>query len=179
MMRHTFTTVIALSMLALASTAHAQDTDAEPMTLGVDGVFVAPVGDWADIAGVGFGGLLRFEYRLMEPLGLTARAGYIFHLDEDQGGGVDSSTNELPILVGARYYSDIGVWGGLELGLFTIFTEIEGGGGSIDDTSTELGMVLSGGYRMGNLDFSAGLMLPEIGDATGIFASVGFNFASF
>src|SRR5512138_2675661 len=49
-------------------------------TIGLDGGFAMPTGDWGDGAGVGFGALARIEIPFQPKLTFTGRVGYIQHL---------------------------------------------------------------------------------------------------
>jgi hypothetical protein len=78
--------------------------DDKKIGLGLDVQFLLPVGDLADGTGPLVGPVLRFGYRVMPPLELTLRAGYLFGLGKDQGGGVSTSFSDIPIWVGGRYF---------------------------------------------------------------------------
>jgi len=164
---------------------------AEGMLVGVDGGVVLPLGDWADITGLGFGALGRFEYTLSPDLAATGRVGYITHLEKDDR----FKTSELPILAGLRLgLSDSrdGPYVAGEAGLvnFTfrrptasaVFHSNVGGEDKISNSELKLGLAGGAGYRSGNIDGRAGVFIVSVGDLEetfGLMATIGYNFAEF
>jgi hypothetical protein len=172
---------VSLAVLALPSAAFAQDA-ARPKTLGVDAAVVLPLGDYGEVATLGVGALVRFELPLQPQLAITARAGALYHImDEDAG---DASFLLVPIYGGARY--SLGAGGeGLylagEIGLTWGRVSVDTGFGTASDTDTELGLTLGAGFRQGKLDFRGQLFIPDLGEAEdpGVMGTVGFDFTSF
>lgn len=158
------------------------------------------LGDWADASGPGLGATLGVHYALMPELALTGRVGYFWGLPRtDQESNIffgtttyRVKTNEIPILLGARYFIDGGAReGGLfvggELGLvhLTAVARIENEDLDIDDveedSEVEFGAVIGGGYDLGKYDFHLGMLwIPQSGDD--LFAAMvtfGFDVAGF
>jgi hypothetical protein len=181
-------TLTFLILLAAPAAAAAQPpaqppvVEAEPTTsrirLGVAAAFAAPVGDWADIAGVGFGGIVGFEYEVIPGLAITGRTGYLHHLESNN----DSSTSELPFLAGARYlflqgdarpYVDVGV------GPVIVWGRADTGFGDASDTELYLGLLAGGGLQYRALDIYAGGVFFHDGDSEdggGFLVTVGYQF---
>src|SRR5512143_3011056 len=91
----------AFAVLAMSVTTAAADelvaTAPPAKTIGVDGAFVLPVGDYARAATVGVGALGRFEI----PAGpgfVSARAGVIFHA----GTQTNAALTLVPLYAGYR-----------------------------------------------------------------------------
>ena len=135
--------MVALSVAAISApvysispgTANAkEDTQ---MAAGIDLAAQLPVGNFADAAGFGLGALGRFEYNLNEsPLAITARAGYLMHLDKDVGAGGTSSFSQVPLLAGLKYSlptAPIYIAG--EVGAVMVMSEITGTPGPDIDNS--------------------------------------------
>lgn len=180
------TAVILTALLGcLGFSPHSQAKRSEPAasthTLGADFLLVVPVGKYADASGVGFGLLARYELRLMSAFALTGRFGFVGHAAHKPGGSLKYRTWELPLLVGGRYYSKIGIWAGAELGLVVMGFRGSSafGGPSYTDTDPKFGMMFSGGYRWQDLDFGLALFVPDIDDFIGITFTVGYSFAHF
>jgi len=158
---------------------------AEPITLGVDGAFALPMGDWSDATGPMIGALLRLEYPATPALAITGRIGYLYGLKKSTGDW-KYGVNDIPIWGGIKYYFN-GVPDGLyvapELGLNFLSVSVEGPGGwDGSDSETKLGVNLGAGYKAGALDFRGGLSMFDIdhaGDSMALFANVGYNFTSF
>jgi hypothetical protein len=164
---------------------------AEGMIVGVDGALVLPMGDWADVAGLGFGALGRFEYALDPQLSATGRVGYLVHLEKND----TYKTSELPLLAGLRYglsEGPDGLYLAGEAGLvnFTfrrpvapaVFGTSVSEGEKKSDSELKFGLTAGAGYRSGNIDGRAGVFVVSVGDfeeTLGIMATVGYNFANF
>lgn len=161
----------ALVLLA-SSTAMAQPEGGGAKTIGGDLAIVLPVGDYADVVDFAIGPLLRIE----APVGpgfVTGRAGFLWHATDFDG----VTLLMFPIYGGYRYpIGTSGAYVAGELGLTIAYADSDLGD---SNTETELGMTLGGGIRKGALDFRAALFLPDVGDLTGLMASVGYNFSSF
>jgi hypothetical protein len=142
--------------------------------LGVEGAFVLPLGDWADGTGIGLGGMAKAGYEATDELQVTFRIGYIYHLSKDLGG-VDVSTSELPIMVGAKYTASIGLFGELSVGMVNL------GASTGDDSISEMkfGLMAGAGYSIASLSLGANLFLPDLGhadEAMGLLFTVGYDF---
>ena len=160
------------------------------LRIGVDVLGVLPVGDLADIAGAGIGGLARVEVDLLGPLAITGRAGYVYHFDEeiDVGGinagqTVDSSFSEIPILVGAKLIAPGGLYGALEVGLvrLSVDTDVPNPGDLDlrDESEFNPAGTVGVGLRLGGLDLRGGIHVLDLGnidESLEFGVSVGFNF---
>ena len=185
----TLLAVIAVLAAAGPRAARADDDETTPSTdggydhtriIGVDGAVVVPVGTWGDGAGIGVGAIGRLSIPLGRKLAITARLGLIYHLGKDVMG-TDLQTTEVPVLGGVRYAFTPRIYGAGELGLVYLRSSASSGGSSMTGSDTKLGMALSAGYHSGKLDVRAGLHFPdagEVGDAMGLFASVGWDVTS-
>jgi hypothetical protein len=151
------------------------------MAAGVDIAGILPVGNFADAAGFGIGALGRFEYNLNEsPLALTARIGYIWHADKDNGPFTYSFA-EVPILGGVKYSlptAPIYIAG--ELGAVMAMTSIEGGPGpDTDNSETNLGFTAGAGYELGDVDIRMSLNFLDVShmsDRMAVGITFGYNF---
>jgi len=164
---------------------------AEDMLVGVDGGLVLPLGDWADVSGLGFGALGRFEFALDPQLSATGRVGYITHLEKNDR----FKTSELPILAGLRLGlsgEPDGLYVAGEAGLvnFTfrrpvasaVFGNQVGGDDKASDSELKFGATAGAGYRSGNLDGRAGIFIVSVSDfqeTLGVMVTIGYNFAKF
>jgi hypothetical protein len=176
-----------MSSLLIAGAAAAEEsttavTARTSKTIALDGGIAVPTGDMADAAGFGIGALVRFEMPLRDKLVLTARAGYIQHLEKEAEGGLGgeakSSWSQLPLIGGVRYAFSPKFYGAAELGLVMVRVSVDIGGESMDSSDTNLGMTLGGGYRTGKLDVRGGLLFPdagEAGDVMAVMATVGYD----
>ncbi len=168
-----YTWISLLLGLSLATPAVSQAS-----TLGADLGLNIPLGDFGDATGIGFGGLLRFEYPVIEKLNLTARTGFIFSTSKSYNfgmGDVDIAVHVFPIWAGAKYFVWEGAYAGAELGLNMFIP----GGDAQGDTEAKFGLNFGGGYLWNQIDFRLGFHIYSLGDADKSFAmmlSVGYNF---
>lgn len=183
---------VAISLLLTAGVAGADDATpnttvaaSTDKTIGLDGGFAMPTGDWAEGVGFGIGALARFEMPLRDKLVLTARAGYIQHLEKEADGDFGdskSSTSQIPLFGGVRYAfsqrATSAIYGAAELGFVMYRVSIDVGGESMSESDTNLGMTLGAGYRAGKLDIRGGLLFPDVGEAgdiMAVMATVGYD----
>lgn len=149
------------------------------MAVGADLQLALPIGDLGDGAGIGIGGLAKFQYTVMPNLAVTARAGYVHHLAKN-----DITFSEIPIWLGAKYFFIPAVYGGLELGYIQSKVSADFMGTTIEASEWNLGMGVGAGYEMagvgpGSLDIGAKLQMLDLGNASEsmqIAAHVGYNF---
>jgi hypothetical protein len=137
--RAAFAAVVLTTATLVSSSAKAQD-HAKKIGVGGDLIFALPLGDMADATGPAIGPVGRFGYRVIPPLELTGRIGYLFGFDKDQGLGFSSSISLLPIWAGARYFvmqPESGLHVGGELGLNILIFSESGDNGTINISSSD------------------------------------------
>jgi opacity protein-like surface antigen len=164
-------TLAVMVMLTMAGIVSAQQ-----MSIGGSLGLYMPLGDFGDMAGMGFGVLPQFEYQLNEKVNITGTIGYV------SWGGKDIeyqaydyvndvyytekweySISNIPILAGAKYYFGQGKtkpYGMATAGLnmFSVSTTIFGM--EVSASETYFGFGVGGGMEMPlnekmNLDFNA------------------------
>ena len=163
---------------------------AAKLTVGVDGAFQLPLGNMADVTGMGFGGLVRGEYNVIPNLNVTLRAGYIYSLKKSQTESLfgetvtaKSSINNIPIWVGGKYFITDMIFGAVELGLNMLSSKVEvsGGGqsGSISSSDNKFGTTVGAGVLLSGLEIKAQLVILDLGhagDSMAVMANVGYDF---
>lgn len=140
---------------------------------GVDGMLMVPVGSFSDASGVGFGVLGHINYDLRPRMLLTARLGFVYHLEADEIG---FKQIQLPVLFGMRYLVKPRIYVAPELGLNFVNRRFEGDRDAL--WTTKVGLTLSGGYMLNSeVDLRAGLWFPDITSpkVLGIFVSGGWD----
>ena len=172
-----------VSLVLLSSTTVALAQEAPPMparAIGVDPIVVVPLGGYGDIATLGAGALARLDWPVTSQLVVTGRAGAILHVINDDVMG-DASLTFVPIYGGVRYQLT-GIDGPYlagELGITLGFATVDTGFGSASDSDSEIGGTIGAGYKLGRLDFRAGLFIPDLSEADdpGLMATVGYDVA--
>jgi hypothetical protein len=168
-----------------APTADSGDDDDKKIGLGGDLLFMLPLGDFADASGPLVGPVLRAGYRVMPPLEVTLRLGYLLNFGKDAGGAT-LKTNILPIWAGARYFfmePHAGLYGAAELGVNMLFPSVSPEiPGVTLDTQTRFGFNLGAGYVISKelpIDFRLQLShLNLIGTETNEKAAIGLGLSA-
>jgi hypothetical protein len=114
----------ASAVVLAANTARADGSmDDKKITVGGDLQFIIPVGDMSNGTGPQIGPLVRAGYRVIPPLEITARLGYLWGFNKSTSAGgitVNNNVSNFPIWVGARYFfmdAPAGLYGAAELAL--------------------------------------------------------------
>jgi opacity protein-like surface antigen len=150
--------VIFIALLILSNFSFAQMSN---MAIGLNGTLSIPIGDFNDVAKMGYGVSGSFFYNLSDYFQFTGTVGYLsWGGDKIEIGNTILEATEpatsIPILVGARYYLDDKelnpyISGELGLHVFTSAgTKSETGGVETDkvkgETNPYLGFGLGGGF---------------------------------
>jgi hypothetical protein len=183
--------LLALLVTAFAPVSSARASGMEDVSWFVFGNIAAPFGDWSDFAGLGFGGGVGGVMPYNEQFGFRGEAGYIKFAGEsvDLGGGEEADYNYsmIPINALVEFTMDpdnpIYLVGGLGITIVrfeydapvvqTIFGPV--GGGSFDDSSTEIGLVAGAGFRAAE-QFNIEAKLNIVSDANYLSAGASFLF---
>jgi hypothetical protein len=188
-MKKVLITIVALFLFVGISQAQ------NKMWLNIGGNVYLPMGDFADVAGTGFGGTAQFEMQFMPQLLGTGSIGYLTWGGKDiqlLGGNYSYSSSAIPVLVGAKYYfmPSGGFYGQAQLGLFFFSTTVDVpsyniggvtyGGGETSDSDSEFAFSFGAGYELPlspklTLDLSGAFLV--ISDANNIGIRAGIKFA--
>jgi hypothetical protein len=124
--------------------------DDKKITVGADVQFLLPLNsDFSNASGPWIGGLARGGYRVIPPLEITARAGYLAGLSKSQtilGQTISYSISDIPVWLGARYYfmdAPAGLYGAAEIGFNFLNASVSPGGSS---SATREGFNVGAGY---------------------------------
>ena len=153
------------------------------LTIGVDTEAALPVGNYADINGIGMGLYANAELALYDTISGTMRIGFQGHLDKTNPLGFDSHVNALPILVGAKAWlgeQRQGLFGTFEMGLFDLMSSVTQNGVSGSSSELKFGMGLGAGYQQGHWNARLALYTHDVGnfgDAMMLTGGVGYSFS--
>jgi len=143
--------------------------------VGLDAALVVPVGDYAHVADVGFGALIRYDLEIIPQLRIGFRGGYIHHVGEISSGLI-------PLMAAATYRflpGDSSPYVRGELGVTIIWASANTAFGTVSDTDSQLALLVGAGYDMGPVDLGAALYLPDADDAVGFLFTAGVELATF
>jgi hypothetical protein len=148
-------------------------------TIGIDGAFALPVGDYGEVATLAGGALVRIEVPLASGGFVTGRGGVLLHaVNRDLGM---TSLTLVPIYAGYRHpFGSMYVAGELGLTIGFVTAEASTPFGNVDgsDSDLDLGLTVGIGYRSGKLDLRGSLFSPNAEDVA-LLATAGFDFAAF
>jgi len=165
-------TIAAALVLCLSVSARAESSrrstsvsgsHADKLLLGIDGSFGLPIGNYADVNGVGGGVLLTAEYPIIEQLAATARIGFNYQLDKSPVAGTDTHVHSVPVLLGAKYY-----------------LSVTSGGVSGSSNDVKFGGGIGLGWQMKQWNARVNLHAQDFGnfgDVMMVSAGVGYQFA--
>lgn len=176
--------IFALVLFAFSSLVYAQN-----LTYGANLELAMPMGDFSDMASMGFGGSAQAEYAINEQVTGIGSIGYLMWGGKDNYKDMDYSWSCIPIKAGAKYaLGESGLYGVLELGIYMFSYEydfeyvgfydetyhITG-----DESESEIGFAPGIGYQMPfmekyKLDFSAQYEMAGDFDFLGIDVGIRF-----
>jgi hypothetical protein len=166
-MKNKFTKIILATVVCLAwfTSVNAQGRFSAGAELAM------PMGDFADLAGFGFGASLGYELPVTDNIGITANAGYLMFGKKTMEVGplkTEYQYSMIPIQLGGKYYfgeTMEGIYLGAQVGvhmlMFKFKTEAYSMGGitipavSESDSKTKLSYAPVVGYHLANIDLSA------------------------
>jgi hypothetical protein len=136
-----------------SASAAAPSAGDKKITVGADLLFVLPISTLSNVTGPQIGPLLRGGYRVIPPLEITARVGYLFAFGKTQPSGASSSVTDIPIWLGARYFvmdAPAGPYAAAEIGMNFLTASLSGtvGGQNVSSSTgdTRAGFNLGVGY---------------------------------
>jgi hypothetical protein len=162
-MKKTLIAAVLFASLLPATTAFAEGGP----VLGVDLQAALPLGNFSDGAGVGFGALLRYEFTVVSAANITARAGFMYHLEKNM-----STFYTFPLLAGLKVKLGQSAYVAAETGAFLNHFEVGG-------FDAALGFTLGVGYRISAVDLRIGAEMVDAGhagDSIALTGGLGYNF---
>lgn len=161
---------------------HQARAEVAPRVLGVDAGVLIPVSKLADVVGMSYGGMIRYEQKSAPNMSLTGRAGLF------RGSAKDTSLGSLALdgyalWVGGVYRlqpSSDGLFLSGEVGAnFVQFRAPNTTQNATGAMATKFGAVVGAGYRADVLTVRAALDMYDLTKAAetmGLFLSVGWDF---
>ncbi len=143
--------------------------------IGVHGSLALPMGNFSDVAGLGFGGGVSYERELRENMTYLAKVSYLTFGEEEVGAAKYSYTM-IPMMGQTNYYfgdnEDMRFYGSFAAGYYLISVDV----GSASSSANKVGFALGGGMKMKSLDFSAAYNLVDGSNFSFLGVNVGYNF---
>ena len=136
-----------LLIVGLVAVCISHYSQAQSGRLSVGFEIAQPSGDFADFAGTGYGGSLRYEFPMGDRLGLGLTAGYLTFGGEDEG----PDWVMIPVQAFLKFYfseNQGGLYGFADVGVHNTSIDVEG----VDGT-TNFSYAPGIGFHMDKLDF--------------------------
>lgn len=172
------TTIVAIALCAafLPLIASAQEATAQSKhTLGANAELSVPVGDFSNVAGIGYGGNVKYQYRAMPEGAFTVTAGYLIWTEKELSSLVTVQPSAFTVMLGGKFVIADGFYGSVEGGLYFLEYSYEGNYadklGSTDRFMLPVGI----GYEKSGFEVGARYMLLDT-ELPAFSLTVGYNF---
>jgi len=144
-------------------------------SLGVNFELNTPVGDFANIAGIGYGGNARYQFGV-DPRGVfTATAGYLVWSKKDLTQNSSIQPKAFNIFLGGKYYFTSGFYGSLEGGLYFMSYTKTGTVVGFEGNSTRFMLPIGVGFQKNGFEIGVRYMLFDTNFNCFSF-TLGYNF---
>ena len=144
-------------------------------SLGVNFELNTPVGDFANAAGIGYGGNARYQFGV-DPRGVfTATAGYLVWSEKDLGQNTSLQPKAFNIFLGGKYYFTDGFYGSLEGGLYFMSYTKTGAVVGFEGNTTRFMLPIGVGFQKNGFEIGARYMLLDP-DFNCFSFTLGYNF---
>lgn len=170
--------LIVTSVLALsAGTALAQgEPGSGKNSLGIGFELSVPVSEFADVAGTGYGGFVRYQYGYDSRSAVTILAGYVVWSEKELGVATKIQPKAFRFLVGGKYYFVPNFYGSLEFGLDAYNFTRTGAVVGFEATDWRFMLPVGIGYQISGFEIAAKYFIFDTNFASFSF-TVGYNWA--
>ena len=142
-------------------------------SLGVAAELSVPVGDFSSIAGIGYGGLVKYQYGVDRNTAFTISAGYLVWSKEDVVGG-SIQPKAFEAMFGGKYYFAPGFFGSLEGGVYILSYTREGQVIGVEGDAWRFMLPVGVGYQMNGFEIGARYYLLNV-NANSFSFTLGYN----
>ena len=151
---------LALCLICIPFAALAQGEPGwNKSSLGANFELSLPVGSFADYAGTGYGGNLRYQYGADTRTAVTVTAGYIVWGTKDLGLNTSVQAKAFNIFAGGKFYLAKGFYGSLEGGLYFLTLDYTGTLVGARGNTTRFMLPVGFGYQKSGFEIGARYML--------------------
>lgn len=142
---------IGLSMTVLAQ----NEPGLHKSSLGATAEISIPSGDFGNIAGTGYGGLVRYQYGCDELAAVIVSGGYLVWGEKEITSGAKLQAETLEFMVGGKYYFTPGFFGSMEGGLYGLSYTRTGDVTGYEGTTWRFILPFGLGYQMNGIEIGA------------------------
>lgn len=156
--------------------ASAQDAPEQSKhSLGANAELSIPVGDFSEIAGTGYGGNVKYQYRAMPEGAFTLTAGYLIWSEKDISDIVTVQPKAFTLMAGGKFTISNGFYGSVEGGLYFLEYEYTGNYANQLGSTQKFMLPIGIGYEKSGFEAGARYMLLDV-DLPAFSLTVGYNF---
>jgi|GEM_PF-3271520 len=143
-------------------------------SLGVTGELSVPVGDFSDIAGIGYGGMAKYQYGVDGKTAVTVSAGYLVWSKKDLGVAGTIQPKAFEVMAGGKFYFAQDLFGSLEGGLYFLSYSRTGQFANVAGTATRFMMPVGVGWQKNGFEIGARYYLFNA-NANSFSFTLGYN----
>jgi hypothetical protein len=154
---------VALCLAFLPLVAYAQEgTPESKHTLGANAELSLPVGEFSDVAGIGYGGSVKYQYRAMPEGAFTISAGYLIWTEKDITDLVTIQLSAPNIMVGGKFFMTDAIYGSVEGGVYFVNYSYTGNYADQLGNTEKFMLPIGIGYEKSGLEIAARYMLLDV-----------------
>ena len=144
-------------------------------SLGANFELSIPVGTFADVAGTGYGGNLRYQFGTDSRTVVTVTAGYLVWGTKDLGLNTSVQPKAFNLFAGGKYYLSSGFYGSLEGGIYFLSYAYTGNVVGAEGNTARFMLPVGFGFQKSGFEIGARFMLLATYFNSFSF-TVGYNF---
>jgi hypothetical protein len=168
--------VLLALVIALPAITFAQgEPGFNKMSLGVNAEVSVPVGDFSTIAGIGYGGNVRYQYGGDLRGVLTLTAGYLVWGKKDLGANTSVQPKAFSVFIGGKYYFVGGFFGTVEGGAYFMSYTYEGNVIGAEGNTGRFMLPIGLGFQKSGFEIGARYLLLAT-DFNAFSFTLGYNF---
>jgi hypothetical protein len=143
-------------------------------SLGVTGELSVPVGDFSEWAGIGYGGMVKYQYGVDGKTAATFSAGYLVWSKKDLGAAGTIQPKAFEIMGGGKFYFAPDFFGSIEGGLYFLSYDRTGTTFIVEATATRFMMPVGVGWQKNGFEIGARYYIFNI-EANNFSFTLGYN----
>jgi hypothetical protein len=163
--------VALLPLLALAQGAPPQSKH----SLGANAELSIPVGEFSDVAELGYGGNVKYQYRAMPEGAFTLTAGYLTWGEKDLTSLTSIQAAAFNFMLGGKFFISEGFYGSVEGGIYFLEYEYTGNYANQLGNTDRFMLPIGLGYEKSGFEVGARYMLLDT-ELPAFSLTVGYNF---
>ena len=166
--------VLLLMVLVIPTTMIAQgEPGPREHSVGLAAELSVPVGDFSSIAGIGYGGMVKYQYGVDRRTAMTISAGYLVWATTDLVGGT-IQPKAFEAMLGGKYYFAPGFFGSLEGGVYVLSYTREGQILGVEGDGWRFMLPIGLGYQMNGFELGARYYVFNV-NANNFSFTLGYN----